>query len=308
VGAALVVSGVDMVVFTGSVATGRRVAAACGERLIPCIAELGGKDAAIVLADADLGHAARTVVLTAFFNAGQACASAERVLVHESVAEAFTHEVLEATRSLRVGDPVAAWPEQVDVGAITLPHHAATLEAQVAEAVARGARVLAGGHALRIGGGSYFAPTVLTNVPADTTCWREETFGPLLPIRTFTSEDEAVAIANAGPYGLNAYVFSRSVPHAEDVANRISAGCVIVNDFMWHHGAPEVPWGGWKQSGLGRVHGGRAGLRNFCEPRYVGLPRLGYAPGRFPYDERLLGFYDRVVGRWLLRGPWSRWL
>ena len=305
-GAALVDAGVDMVVFTGSVATGRKVGAACGERLIPYTAELGGKDVAIVLPDVDIDRAARQIVHGAFLNSGQTCASIERVLVHESIFDVFLDQVVESTERLRQGDPLASHEHDVDVGGMVVPDQIATVERHIADARSKGARIVAGGHARYDGGGRFFEPTVLIDVTDDMACWTEETFGPTLPIRPYTDLDEAIDIANASEFGLNAYVFSGSPGRAEDVANRLQAGGVVVNDFFFHHGAPEVPWGGWKHSGLGRVHGGAEGLRHLNEIRYIGMPRSRLSlPVAFPYTAAKYQLFHRWVRR-LFRGPWSR--
>ncbi len=302
-GAALV-DRADMVIFTGSVRTGRKIAARCGERLVPCVLELGGKDAAIVLPDADVADAARKVVTGAFLNSGQVCASIERCLVHEALYEPFVDEVVRLTKALRQGDPNAGEP--VDVGAMVTPAQVEVVRRHLADAQAKGARILAGG-GIHTDHGRFVEPTVLVDVTDDMLCWTEETFGPLLPIRTYADVDEAVALANDTDYGLDAYVFGGSVAKAEDVANRLEAGGVVVNDLLYHHGAPEVPWGGWKSSGVGRVHNGKDGLRELCEMRYVGLPRSRMdLPVTFPYTERKQAFFDRI-GR-LLRSPLSRFL
>lgn len=302
-GAALV-DEVDMVVFTGSVSTGRKIAARCGERLIPSIMELGGKDAAIVLPDADIEHAARKVVTGAFANSGQICASIERCLVHEALYERFCDAVVRITAALRQGDPSES--DEIDVGAMVTPHQVEIVRRHIDDAVVKGARILTGGkvHTER---GRFVEPTVLVDVTDDMLCWSEETFGPLLPIRPYGDVDEAVRMANDTIYGLNAYVFGGSVSKAEDVANRLEAGAVLVNDVLYNHGAPEAPWGGWKASGVGRVHNGKDGLRDLCEMRYVGLPRGRLeVPTTFPYTRRKEAFFERIAG--LLRSPFSRFL
>lgn len=302
-GAALV-DEADMIVFTGSVATGRKIAARCGERLIPCVAELGGKDAAIVLPDADIEDAARKIVTGAFLNAGQVCASVERCLVHDALFEPFCDAVVRITRSLHQGDPNA--DDDVEVGAMVTPMQVEVVRRHLDDARAKGARILTGG-TIQEGPGRFVEPTVLVDVTDDMLCWREETFGPLLPIRRYDDVDDAVRIANDTVYGLNAYVFGGSVAKAEDVANRLEAGGVVVNDILYHHGAPEAPWGGWKASGVGRVHNGKDGLRELCEVRYVGLPRGRLElPITFPYTRRKRAFFDRIAG--LLRSPLSRFL
>ncbi len=290
-GAALLDSGVDMVVFIGSVATGRKIAAACGERLIPCTLELGGKDPAVVCADADLDRAVRSVVFGAFANSGQICASVERVYVDKRIAEPFTQKVVEITKSLRQGDGSAG---EVDVGAMTTPAQLEIVKRHVDEAVAKGAKVLAGGHAVA-GKGRFFEPTVLTGVDHQMAVMRDETFGPILPIVPFEGEDEAVRLANDTPYGLNAYVFSKDRRHAEAIANRITAGTVMVNDVLYTHGVPELPWGGVKTSGIGRTHGAQA-LRDMCWIRHLNTERVAMnAPWLYPYRKSVQSALVKVV-------------
>lgn len=296
-GAALVDAGVDMVVFTGSVATGRKVGAACGERLIPFVAELGGKDPAIVLPDAKVEDVARQIVWGGFANCGQVCASVERVLVHESIARPFVDEVVRRTRELRQGDPAAAGAEHVDVGAMVLPAQVEHVRGQVEEAVHRGAQVLVGGRAHGEGGARFFEPTVLTGVTPEMRIWRDETFGPVLPIRTFRDVEEAIAEANDSPFGLSAYVFGGDVRRAEAVARRLEAGTVVVNDLLYTHALPETPWGGVKQSGIGRVHG-LQGLKDLCEIQHVNTPRVGILPlWMYPYREKTFSLFHKAMRR-----------
>jgi acyl-CoA reductase-like NAD-dependent aldehyde dehydrogenase len=306
-GATLIESGVDMVVFIGSVATGRKVAATCGAQLIPCVLELGGNDVAIVLSDVDIPHVAGQVVHGAFAASGQACASFERILVHESIHDAFVASVVEQTRQLRQGDPLSAPGEPFDLGAITMPNQIEIIERHVADARDKGAEVLTGGSRVK-GPGRMFEPTVMTGVTSDMLCWNHETFGPTLPIRSFGTEDEAVEIANASDYGLNASVFSASVGKAEDLANRLEVGAVVVNDFFFNQGVPEAPWGGWKNSGVGRSRHGRDGLRHMSEMRFVSTPRpIPFdLPLRFPYKTSHHRFWRAV--RRLLTGPFGGWV
>lgn len=308
VGAALVDAEPDMIVFTGSVASGRKVAGACGQRLIPFIAELGGKDPVIVLPDADLDQAASHVVNGAFYNCGQTCASMERVLVHDSIYEPFVDRLVEITSKLRVGDPIAALPGHTDIGPLVIESQLQVVDRHLADAIDKGARVLVGGRAtakaLR---GRFFEPAILVDVNDDMLCWREETFGPLLPIRKFTEIDDAIRIANDTPYGLNAYVYAGNTAHAEDLALRLEAGSIVVNDFLTNAGAPETPWGGVKSSGMGRVHG-LEGMRDMCDVRHVFVPRIGWSlPLRYPYREGAYRFFFRWL-RGLYRGLTSRLL
>ncbi|AKU91739.1 aldehyde dehydrogenase family protein [Vulgatibacter incomptus] len=301
-GAALVEADVDMVIFTGSVATGRKVGEACGRRLIPYVAELGGKDPAIVLPDANLDHAARQVVWGAFANSGQICASVERVLVHESIHDAFVAKVVELASAVRQGDPAAAGEAHVDVGAMVVPSQVDLVQRQLDDAKSKGARILVGGGVHGEGGARFIEPTVLVDVTSDMEIWRDETFGPCLPIRPYRDVEEAIREANDSAFGLSAYVFSRSVSRADAVARRLEAGTVMINDVLYTHALPETPWGGVKQSGIGRVHGIQ-GLKDLCEVRHVNRPRLPMVPlWMFPYRERTFRAF-RYGMRKLFRGP-----
>lgn len=308
VGAELVDSAPDMIMFTGSTASGRKVAGACGERLIPFIAELGGKDPVIVLPDSDLELAARHVVNGAFYNCGQACASMERVLVHDSIIEPFVERVVDLTESLRLGDPSAVGPAHTDLGPLMIPSQLEVVERHVADAVGKGARVLTGGRRPTQGlRGRFYEPTILLDVTDDMLCWSQETFGPLMPIRSYSEIDEAIEMANATPYGLNAYVYGGSTSRAEELAMKLEVGSVVINDFLVNAGAPETPWGGVKGSGMGRIHG-IEGLRDMCEVRHVLAPRIPWTlPMRYPYRDSAYAFFYRWI-RGMYRGIRSRLL
>jgi len=303
----LIENGVDMISFTGSVSAGRDIAARCGKLLIPCVTELGGKDAALVFDDVDIATTARRIVWGAFANSGQLCASVERVLVHASIHDAFVAELVRLTQSLRQGDPVAAGTQHVDVGPMVVPGQILTVAAHVEDARSKGARVLHGGYAFERAGGRFFAPTVVTDVRGDMRIWSEETFGPCMAIRTFEHEHEAVSLANESDLGLTAYVFTRDRARADRVANHIEAGSVIVNDVLYHHAVPETPWGGVKHSGIGRVHGHDA-LRNLCWVRHVAVPRVNVTPPWvYPYREHTFRWFRTAMQR-LYRGVLGRLL
>jgi acyl-CoA reductase-like NAD-dependent aldehyde dehydrogenase len=258
--------------FTGSVATGKRVAESAARRLIPVVLELGGKDPMIVFEDADLDAASSAAVWGAFANSGQACASVERCYVHASVAEDFTSRVVEKVKALR---QASASDGGADIGAMSSERQLRTVEEHVREAVARGARVLTGGGRARglHEGGAFHEPTVLAGVDHSMTVMREETFGPLLPLMTFRDEEEAVRLANDSPFGLTASVWTRNIKRGRRVASRIEAGTVMVNEVLYTHGIAQTPWGGVKQSGLGRTHG-RLGLLELVAPHHIHVNRL----------------------------------
>jgi succinate-semialdehyde dehydrogenase/glutarate-semialdehyde dehydrogenase len=271
-GAALVEAGADKIMFTGSVPTGRRVAEAAARKLIPVVLELGGKDPMIVFEDADISAASEAAVWGAFANSGQACASVERCYVHESVAEEFTRRVVEKVKALRQEPGVAC-----DLGSMSSERQFRLVEEHVTEAVARGARVLTGGGRARgcSERGWFHEPTVLAGVDHSMTVMREETFGPVLPLMTFRDEDEAVRLANDSDFGLTASVWTRDIPRGRRVARRIEAGTVMVNEVLYTHGIAQTPWGGVKQSGLGRTHG-RLGLLEMVAPHHIHVNRLAF--------------------------------
>ncbi|HEV3320255.1 MAG TPA: aldehyde dehydrogenase family protein [Solirubrobacteraceae bacterium] len=299
-GAALVEE-VDMIMFTGSTRTGRKVAEAAARRLIPASLELGGKDPMIVLSDADLERAANFATYYGMQNAGQTCISIERVYVEAPAYEEFVAKVSDKVRALRVGAP--AGPGSVEVGAITFPPQLETIEAHVADAIDKGARVLTGGHAVTGGAGRFYEPTVLVDVDHTMKCMTEETFGPTLPIMKVSDAEEAVRLANDSPYGLGASVFSRDVARGEQIARRLEAGAANVNDAMINYTVLELPMGGAKASGLGSRHGA-GGIRKYCSQQAIVVtPRLALKrePHMYPYKRRtsrlLAGLFKFLYGR-----------
>ena len=269
-GAALVRSPINKLVFTGSVTTGRRIAAAAAERLLPVVLELGGKDPMLVLDDADVDVASSAAVWGAFVNAGQACLSVERCYVHRSLYEVFAKACAEKTRKLRVGNGMGA---HTDVGPMIQERQVRIVESHVEDARARGARVLTGGTRLPELGVNFYAPTVLADVTHDMRIMREETFGPVLPVMACNDDDEAVRLANDSEYGLAASVWTRDPKRGERLARRIHAGTVMVNDVISCFGISEAPHGGVKASGVGRTHG-RFGLDEMVRVKYLDTDRL----------------------------------
>ena len=267
-GAALVASGVDKIIFTGSVETGRRVAETAARHLTPVVLELGGKDAMIVLADADLDKAAAAAVWGAFANAGQACASVERCYVHESIAAEFLRRVVEETARLKVGADDGS-----DLGAMSSEKQLKVVEEHVRDALARGARLLVGGRRLDRGAGLFYAPTVLANVDHSMLVMREETFGPVLPVMTFRTEEEAIELANDSAYGLTASIWTRDVNRGRALAGELCVGTVMINEVLYTHAIAQAPWGGVRRSGWGRTHG-RLGLLEMVAPQHVHANRL----------------------------------
>ena len=302
-GAALIDSGIDYCVFTGSVSTGKKVAAACGERLIPCTLELGGKAPAIVCGDADLDRTAQALAWGGFANSGQVCASVERVYAVDAIHDALVDRLVHHAKELRQGDASAG---DVDVGALSWDQQVAHVEKLVDAAAAAGAKVETGGKR-RPGAGQFFEPTVLTGCRQDMDVMRKEIFGPVIPIMRVQSEDEAVRLANDSHLGLLAYVFTRDRERGKRLAERIEAGTVMINDVLNTYACPETPWGGVKQSGIGRTHS-ILGLREMCETRHVNHDRvaLGREVWWYPYKEGT--FRALLRGARLLFGkrPWQR--
>jgi acyl-CoA reductase-like NAD-dependent aldehyde dehydrogenase len=281
VGAALTASPVDKVFFTGSERTGRAVAHACAERLVPCALELGGSDPAIVLADADISHAASGIVWGRFTNAGQTCVAPKRVYVVGDAYAPLVQALTERVAALRLGTFGEA---SYDVGPLIAPAHAGALTALRDDAVARGAQAVAPGP--RPPSALHLAPTLLLDVPDGARALQEETFGPILPVLRVRDDDEAIWRANASPFGLSASVWSRDRARARRVADRLEAGTVVINDVALVAGVAEVPHGGVKASGHGRSHG-LLGLeecvrtRTIVDDRFTGWRQpwwFGYGP------------------------------
>jgi acyl-CoA reductase-like NAD-dependent aldehyde dehydrogenase len=270
VGQALIDAEPDKVFFTGSVATGRRVAEACAKRLIPSVLELGGKDAMLVLADADLDIAASAAVWGAFTNCGQVCLSVERLYVEKTVAEEFVARCVEKTKKLSLGD---GGNPATDVGPLIRPEHVRRMADLVEDAVNRGAKLLCGGHPRTDIGPNFFEPTVLAGVDSSMKLFQEETFGPILAIQSVRDADDGVARANDSPFALSASVWTRDTARYEALAKRLRAGAVMVNDAISYFGIAEAPHGGCGASGWGRTHG-KAGLLEMVRTKYIDVDRL----------------------------------
>lgn len=301
VGGALV-DACDMVFFTGSVAAGQKIAARAGERLIPCVAELGGKSAMLVLADADLPAAARAAVWGAFAGAGQVCIRPERILVDGKVADEFLRLVVAEAQKIRLGDG----PDS-DVGRVALASQVDRYNRQIDDAIARGARLVLGGRVRTEATGQFFEPTVLDHVSPESAVAREETFGPILPLIRVLDAEEAVRLTNASSLGLSGAVWSRNTRGAAALAKRLATGSVCINDVLINYFFVASPLGAAKAAGLGFRHGPEA-LQQFCYPQTIVEDRPGLVflarwirkQLGFPYSRRVrevLAYVMKVIYR-----------
>lgn len=295
-GAALVDAKPDKIMFTGSVATGKKIAAAAAKNLTSVVLELGGKDPMIVFEDANLELASSAAIWGAFCNSGQACSSVERLYVQESIAEKFTAMIVEKVKKLKQdsGDK-----ETTSIGAMSSQRQLEIVEEHVNNFRESGAKIEIGGrrnaalsaafrqsaHDNENGGGLFFEPTVISGATNDMRAMREETFGPTLPIATFKTEVEAVKLANDSEFGLTASVWTSDYKKGNRVAEKIEAGSVSVNEVLYTHGIGQTPWGGFKNSGRGRTHG-REGLMELVQPQHIHINRLAILPNAWwmPYS------------------------
>jgi acyl-CoA reductase-like NAD-dependent aldehyde dehydrogenase len=298
-GAALVAAAPDKIMFTGSVATGKKIATEAARNLTSVVLELGGKDPMIVFEDANLDLAASAAVWGAFCNSGQSCSSVERVYVHEKVARELTEKIVEKTRQLKQG---AGSRDDVSIGAMSSERQAKIVDEHISSFRSSGARIETGGDRE----GLFYQPTVISGATNEMPAMREETFGPTLPIATFSTEEEAIRLANDSEFGLTASVWTRDLRRGKRVARQIEAGSVCVNEVLYTHGIGQTPWGGFKNSGRGRTHG-ELGLMELVQPQHVHVNGVSILPNAwwFPYSplavETFRGFARKFASGSLIK-------
>lgn len=287
-GAALAGGDVDKISFTGSVATGKKIAAACAGRLIPCSLELGGKDAMIVCEDADLERAANGAVFLSMFNSGQVCIGVERIYVVDSVADEFLRLVKQKAAAVTYG-------AGGEVGPLFTRPQLDVVSRHVEDARAKGATVLVGGSA-DPGKGLFYRPTLVTDVTHDMDLMSEETFGPVVAVMRVADEDEAVRLANDSTYGLSGSVFTKDPKRVRRIAARLATGSVVQNDASVIYGVPEAPFGGRKDSGLGQVNG-RDALRGYTHALPVLIDRWGQKRENiwYPYADKTVKTLESTI-------------
>ena len=276
-GAALVEAAPDKIMFTGSVATGKKIAEAAAKNLTSVVLELGGKDPMIVFADANLELAAGAAVWGAFCNSGQSCSSVERLYVEENAAAELTRKIVEKTKQLKQG---AGSVESTDIGAMSSQRQLEIVQDHVASFENEGATILTGGKSHDL----FYEPTVISGAKNSMRAMREETFGPTLPIAIFKTEEEAIRLANDSEFGLTASVWTRDLKKGKRVAERIEAGTVCINEVLYTHGIGQTPWGGFKNSGNGRTHGVE-GLMELVQPQHIHVNKAAILPNAWwmPY-------------------------
>ena len=267
IGDALVHENIDMIVFTGSTAVGKYLYNVAAKKLIKILLELGGSAPGIVFEDANLNKVAETVFFNRFANSGQICDGLKRLIVHKNIVSEVEKTLTEMLSKKKVGDPQ---DPLVEIGPLVSKRQVNTLNDQVSDALAKGAMVILGGKKPDNLPETYFGSTLLTNISQDMRVWKEEVFGPVLPIITFNTEEEALSLANDTEYGLGGYVLTEDKERANRVAARIKTGMISINGTLYLH--PSSPFGGYKKSGIGREHG-KYGLHELCQIKVVAMEK-----------------------------------
>jgi acyl-CoA reductase-like NAD-dependent aldehyde dehydrogenase len=294
-GAALVNSpNTNMICFTGSTDTGRIIAEACGKMLKPVVLELGGKDPMIVFKDADLRRAVRGALWGGFANSGQTCISVERVYVEKAIYNEFISLLKEENGKIKQGSK----EEFPSVGSMTLPRQVEIVESHYKDAKAKGAFFVAGGKRLLSEKGLFHEPAIVIGVNHDMKIMSEETFGPEISVMEFSTEEEAIQLANNSEYGLSASVWTSDIKKAKSIARKIQSGSISINDVVSNYMISDLPFGGFKKSGLGRVHGPE-GLRAFAQVQAVTVNRWFWRFSDelwwFPYSKKIYSYVSRAV-------------
>ena len=305
-GAALVDAAPDKIMFTGSVATGKKISGAAAKNLTSVVLELGGKDPMIVFDDANLELAAGAAVWGAFCNSGQSCSSVERLYVQEGVAEKLTKLIVEKVRELKQG---AGDGDDISVGAMSSERQMQIVEDHVEEFRRAGAKIETGGKRANPNSqipNLFYEPTVISGATNEMRPMQEETFGPTLPIATFKTEEEAIRLANDSEFGLTASVWTRDYEKGRRVAERVEAGSVCVNEVLYTHAIGQTPWGGFKNSGRGRTHG-HEGLMELVQSQHIHVNRFALLPDAWwmPYSPEAVktfrGFATKFASGSLLK-------
>ena len=267
VGQELINQPIDFISFTGSSKTGKQIYEQAGKRFIPAIMELGGSSAGIVFEDAQVPNTCNSIVEERFRNCGQICCALKRLIVHESIFKSVLSGLKSVLEAQVVGDPMS---DKTTVGPLAAKRQLELLEEQVSDARARGAKFVCGGQRVAGLDGAFYQPTLITDIDTDCRIWREEVFGPVLPVLPFSTEDQAVQLANNTPYGLSAFVYSQDQLRAQRVAQRLEAGQVSINGSSYF--TDHAPFGGYKSSGIGRIDG-TVGYRSVTQMKVISRPR-----------------------------------
>lgn len=290
-GDAFIDAGVDKLFFTGSVAVGKILMKKASEKLTPLSLELGGNDPMIVCEDADIYRAAKGAVWGGYQNAGQSCGGVERIYVHEKVYDAFMKQFKHETENLRVGNDVNF---RTDIGCITTSKQVETINSHIEDALQKGAEIFAKSKSVETNP-QFLPAVVLTGVNHSMLVMQDETFGPVTGVMKFSSYEEAINLANDSYLGLTASVWTKSNSRGRKIGAQIKAGAVMINDHLMSHGLPETPWGGFKQSGLGRTHG-NIGFDEMTQPQVIitdRMPGLKKNMWWHPHDKSI---YDGMAG------------